>query len=92
MTNHNARNHGFSSFKKVCFICFNESPLKKPFLLVTYSNFCLDFFGHVGKRFDKIIRLFSKFMSLNLGNKQLQHTYDPISQEVKVIRQLKLAI
>ena len=65
---------GLLPSKNVGFICFNESPLKimkiyfyftlkAPFVLKVI-NFWPDFFGHAGKRFDKKLRLISKFMTL----------------------------
>ena len=32
-------------------------------LFLTYLNFCPDFFGHLSKRLDKKVKLFSKFMT-----------------------------
>ena len=34
----------------------------KPILFSRYLNFCLDFYGHVGKRPDKRARLIPEFM------------------------------
>ena len=52
-----------STSKKFAFIFFSESLLKlmiigfyfilKLFSFLRYSNFCPDFFGHLGKRLDK---------------------------------------
>ena len=33
------------------------------FLFLRYLNFCPDFFGHLGKRLDKKLKLISKFMT-----------------------------
>ena len=54
---------GLSPFKKVGFICFNESTLKflnnslyfilKTLVVHKIFNSCLDFFIHVGKQLDK---------------------------------------
>ena len=54
---------GFSTSRKVDFICLDESPLKmikngfyfilRALFVHKYLDFCPDFFCHVGKRFDK---------------------------------------
>ena len=87
--------------KKNCFICFNESPLKKvknAFYFILKALFVLKMFkylsrvfGHVGKtawleRYD----WFQNLWRHSLVNKQLQYTYYPISHEVKATRQWNL--
>ena len=58
--------------KKFGFFCFSESPLKiiknafyfilkalfiLKIIMLRYLNFCPDFFGHVGKRLDKKVKV-----------------------------------
>ena len=49
------------------FICFDESF----FLLLRYLNFCPDFFGHVGKRLDKKVKVNFKFMISQTGKQKI---------------------
>ena len=46
-----------SPSKKVYFISLNEGPSKNDGNVLQYLEFYVDFFGHVGERFDKKVKV-----------------------------------
>ena len=61
------------------------STLKLIFILKKYK-ILLWLFGHAEERLARKIRLISKFIMSQIGEKQLQYTYCPLSLEVNAIR------
>ena len=80
--------------KKICFICFNESPLKmmkNAFYFILKAFFVLKIFKFLSQRFGHVektawLERYNWFQNLwrhSVVNKQLQYTHYPISYEVK---------
>ena len=64
--------------------------LKKLFSFWRYLSFCSDFLVMLENGLIREIRLTSKYITSQPGEKPWQYTYCPISQEMKVIKQLNL--
>ena len=60
----------------------------KTLFFVRYLNFRPDFFGHVGKRLNKKVKIISKFLTSQTGKTNNHNIHIcPLSQTVKATRQ-----
>ena len=65
-----------------CFLFHFKSSFRSQCIVI----FALAFWSYRTAWLERLTSLISKFMTFNLGNKQLKYKYCPTSQEVKAIR------